>query len=222
MAASGARKKQPTRPRKDLKQLLAEQGPIPWGDNLTKGKRKPPVRFTAELKARFLDYYAKSGLFMEAAKAVNISYLTAKRHYDVDKEFSRLVDAAKEVFNESLEHEAHRRAVKGVNEPVFGTVSTLVDKADGKGKKVLKTTGKVGVKRKYSDTLLQFIMKKHMPEYRENMTINQNVRGVMITGQIPKATMEESTWSRESDHKRPDAIDLDHEDVDPPRRVKRG
>jgi hypothetical protein len=205
---------------KPLDQLIAEQGPIPWGDNLPRRKRKAPVSFTAELKARFLDHYAKTGLFMQSAKACKIAYQTAKRHYDRDKEFARLVDAAKEVFNESLEKEATRRAVTGVLEPVYGTVLDLVDRKDGKGKKVVKTTGKVGSKRKYSDTLLQFVIKKHIPEYRENVTVNQNVRGVMITGQIPQATMEEASWVKEAQGERPDAIDV--EAIDPQHKIKRG
>ena len=59
-----------------------------------------------------------------------------------------------------LEAEARRRAAIGVDEPVFykGEV--------------------VGHIRKYSDTLLMFLLKAHWPEkFRENVSIDQRVSG---------------------------------------------
>jgi len=209
---------------KSIEQQIDEQGVIPWGDNLTPAKRRrnrAPAKFDAKRKARFLEHYAKTGLFMQSAKACGVSYMTAKRHYDADKAFANLIDDAKDVFNESLEAEAVRRATKGVVEPVFGSTTKEVPKADGKGMKVVRTMGRIGGKRKYSDTLLQFVMKKHMPEYRENMTVNQNVRGMLVTGELPVNAFDEGQWADSAKGVRATAIDIDTPDNDNGHDVQR-
>jgi len=66
--------------------------------------------------------------------------------------FAAAWDEALEIATGSLELEARRRAQKGVLEPVYY-----------KGKKV-------GAVRKYSDTLLIFLLKAHRPDkYRDNV-----------------------------------------------------
>lgn len=76
--------------------------------------------------------------------------------------FARAWDSALEVATDALEAEARRRAIQGVSEPV--------------GWYQGKPGGKV---RRYSDTLLIFLLKAHRPEkFRE--TISQQHSGEIV------------------------------------------
>ena len=72
-----------------------------------------------------------------------------------DAEFAAQWDEAVEAGIEELEEEARRRAFRGTDEPVFY-----------KGEEC-------GVIRKYSDTLMIFLLKGNRPEkYRENINVS--------------------------------------------------
>lgn len=88
------------------------------------------------------------------------SYYTARKK---DPEFARRVKLAREAGYDMMEHEAHRRAVEGWVEPVFYR-GELVAGEDGKP---------VGVRR-YSDTLLKFLL-KHCKPKKFNPGVNVNV-----------------------------------------------
>jgi hypothetical protein len=69
----------------------------------------------------------------------------------------------REWISEEIEAEIYRRAIKGTKEPVFyeGT--------------------KCGHKRVYSDRLLVLLARRHIPEYREHITEDVNVKaGVLV------------------------------------------
>jgi hypothetical protein len=80
-----------------------------------------------------------------------------------DPEFVRRVKVARGAGYDMMEHEAHRRAVEGWVEPVFYR-GELVAGEDGKP---------VGVRR-YSDTLLKFLL-KHCNPKKFNPGVNVNV-----------------------------------------------
>ncbi|MCR4375697.1 MAG: hypothetical protein NUW22_12690 [Acidobacteria bacterium] len=106
--------------------------------------------------AAFLAAYAKTGNISIAA---NIAGCSRRDHYRwiKDPAYARTFDDATKEAIDRLEAEARRRATQGVEEPVFGK---LPGKDTG--------TGQVGVIRKYSDTLLIFLLKGANPEkYRE-------------------------------------------------------
>lgn len=114
-------------------------------------------------KGAFLVAYASTGNICEAAKAARIE---RRQHYRwlEDPEYAKAFDDAHETAGETLEAEARRRAESGWDEPVFGK---LPGKDTG--------SGQVGVVRKYSDTLLIFLLKGAKPEkYRER--IDHNVK----------------------------------------------
>ena len=100
----------------------------------------------------FLDELAKTGNVSASCKKAKIVRSTAYLERETLKEFSAAWDAALEVATDALELEARRRAAEGVLEPVFY-----------QGELVAKV-------KKYSDTLLIFLLKAHRPEkYRENI-----------------------------------------------------
>lgn len=77
-----------------------------------------------------------------------------------DTSWQELWDLAKEKYVESLRLEAHRRAVDGWEEPVFGTLPGV-----GSG------SGVVGHKHMWSETLLRDELKAYAPEYKNRSEV---------------------------------------------------
>ena len=109
----------------------------------TNGKLSPNQR-------AFLAAYAECGTITAAAEAAKINRRQHHRWIEAGNGYQEAFAEARERAGDRLEEEARRRAVDGVPEPVFY-----------KGKPV-------GAIRKYSDTLLIFLLKGARPEkYRE-------------------------------------------------------
>ena len=111
-------------------------------------------------KPLFLDTLRGTGNVRLSARNANVTRQVVYRARDRSAKFRADWDEALEEARELLEAEARRRAAIGVDEPVFykGEV--------------------VGHIRKYSDTLLMFLLKAHWPEkFRENVSIDQRVSG---------------------------------------------
>lgn len=115
------------------------------------------ARKSAQPKRKaFLAAYAQTGNISVAAKIANVGRRDHYRWLD-DARYEKAFNDAHEEACDRLEAEARRRAVQGVEEPVYGK---LPGKATG--------TGQVGTIRKFSDTLLIFLLKGARPEiYRE-------------------------------------------------------
>jgi hypothetical protein len=89
-----------------------------------------------------------------ACEVVGISRQTAYAERQRNEEFAVAWADAEERVVETMEREAYRRAVEGVEEPLVSA-----------GKHVTNVT-------KYSDSLLQFLLKARRPErYRENVKV---------------------------------------------------
>jgi hypothetical protein len=112
-----------------------------------KGAGRP---VNTDAKARFLLIYPDYGTIEHAAKEAGVSAKTVYNWIKADAEFTKQVEdirpVAKSVYVGVLEAEAHRRAVKGVLEPVFY-----------QGKLVSRI-------RKFSDVLLIVLLKANAPE----------------------------------------------------------
>jgi hypothetical protein len=101
-------------------------------------------------KRLFLEIYANSGRASIACRAVGIGRSTEWLWRKRDSQFAALREQAHAMAVESMEDEARRRAVDGTVEPVF---------AGG------KVCGSI---RRYSDSLLIFLLKAAKPEvYRD-------------------------------------------------------
>lgn len=112
------------------------------------------VPFNEERQLAFLDLLRETCNVTVAARAVGVSTTTVAKHRQADPLFNERYDEALQEGVDLLEHEAHRRAFKGVDEPVFH-----------KGEEC----GKV---RKYSDPLTMFLLKAHRPtKYRDNTAL---------------------------------------------------
>lgn len=101
---------------------------------------------TAMLKAAFLSAYAETGNIKQAAEAAQVGRRSHYRWLAADKRYAEAFAEATEQAGDALEQEARRRAVDGVDEPVF------------------YQGAQCGLVRKYSDTLLIFLLKGVRPE----------------------------------------------------------
>jgi hypothetical protein len=122
------------------------------------------MKLTPERKAAFCAaLIASGGNVSRACEAVDIARPTAYEWRDEDEAFARAWDRAKEIGLDTLEDEAVRRAYEGIDEPIvhLGVITDTM--------------------KKYSDTLMIFLLKGGKPEkYRErvdqrnsgSMTIN--------------------------------------------------
>ena len=113
---------------------------------------------TPKRRTEFLDALAVCGNVKEACLVAGMARQTAYEWRASDEAFAAAWDAALDEAADTMEREAFRRAVEGVDEPVFGSLG------NGLG------SGEVGTVRKYSDTLLIFLLKAARPEkYRDRV-----------------------------------------------------
>jgi AcrR family transcriptional regulator len=105
-------------------------------------------------RAKFLEHYKELCVISKAAEAAGIQRRTFYDWLEKSAEFKAAFEDARKHVSEKLEAEAIRRAYDGVEEPVFY-----------KGLQI-------GTIRKYSDTLLIFLLKAADPEkYREKSSL---------------------------------------------------
>lgn len=106
----------------------------------------------------FLKAFAENGTLTHAAEAAGCDRSSHYYWMEHDPEYPALFTEAAHRANDSLEREALRRAVEGIEKPVY---------QGGK---------KVGSIREYSDTLLIFLMKGAIPsKYRDRVDVSFDV-----------------------------------------------
>lgn len=130
----------------------------------------PAKVLTDEKLSSFLTALAETGSVTRACKAISISRETAYTWREDNPEFAKNWEIAKERSLDMLEDEAVRRATKGTKEPVFHQGEVC------------------GTVKKYSDTLLIFLLKGGRPEkYRDNVNMTGNFAGkfTIVTGVEP-------------------------------------
>lgn len=113
-------------------------------------------------KTAMLTALALTGNVTAAAKKAKVGRRTHYEWVEQDPEYKAAVADAMEEAADLMEEEARRRGADGVLEPVFH-----------QGKRC-------GTIRKYSDTLLIFLLKGARPEkYRERSTVDMNHQGTI-------------------------------------------
>ncbi len=135
-------------------------------------------------QAAFLAAYAECGVISEAARAAKVG---RRSHYEwmAEPEYSDAFAAAHAEACDALVTEARRRAVVGLAEPVVyqGQLQfePLRDKRTGQirraknGQALLSKTPLVVYKK--DATLLMFLIKRYMPEFRENYKVEHTGPG---------------------------------------------
>lgn len=123
---------------------------------------------TPKKRAAFLAELAQRGNVSDACAAADIGRTTVYDWRADDATFAADWDAALDQAADTMEREAFRRAVDGVDEPVYGSLG------QGLG------SGEVGRIRKYSDTLLIFLLKAARPEKFRERTEQQHTGAVNV------------------------------------------
>lgn len=120
-------------------------------------KLSPRVR--ARAKVAFIRKLAETGNVTEACRGLLFSRKTLYEWKESHDAFRKLWDEALDIATDALETEARRRAVDGWDEPVYH-----------QGKKV----GKI---KRYSDRMLEILLKGHRPEkFRERVDLKHSGR----------------------------------------------
>lgn len=108
---------------------------------------------TSRARASFLQHLQETGNVTASAKAAGFSRTAAYERRSVDPEFAAAWKEAEEIATDTLEAEARRRAIEGVEEPVYY---------------LGKECGRI---RKYSDRMLEILLKAHRPDkFRERIS----------------------------------------------------
>lgn len=158
---------------------------------------KGRVMKTEDNAIRYLDVLAATGNSSAAARAIGVVPATIngwkkdmkfKVRMDGDWfTFKELCEMADNVHSDAVESEAVRRAVEGYDEPIVykGQLMTEIDEETGKHKPVTI--------RKYSDRLLEVLLKGKKPKYAGESQININAgenSGVLV---VPD-TVDTKSW----------------------------
>ena len=111
-------------------------------------------------EAAFLIEVSQHGNTTQAVETIGIDRSTPYDRKEAHPEFARRWKYAKLEAADRLEAEARRRAVEGVEEPVYGRVGKDQD-------------GLIGTVRKYSDTLLIQLLRANKPEKFKDRVANE-------------------------------------------------
>jgi hypothetical protein len=173
------------------RQLLVERGPISelelmdWEiDGLSNLQR-----LSLEKKKLFLRAFAQRGIILDGLRAARVSR-NAVLEWRKLEWFETLYEAAMDEACDRIEGEAIRRAVEGYDEPVVwqGMLSTVVDAETGQERPLTI--------RKYSDTLMNTLLKGARPDkYRENHTV-QHEGNVGVGVLVVPAAVDPETWAK--------------------------
>ncbi len=113
-------------------------------------------KITDKAWAIFLEQLAGCGIVTHACKKARIGRTWAYKRRREDEEFAKAWAEAEEIGINAMEDEAMRRAVQGVERPVF------------------QNGRQVGKLREYSDALMIFLLKGKRPEKYKERVANEH------------------------------------------------
>lgn len=162
-------------------ELMPEEPELPRLPEIFKDR----VRFfsfkemTVDMIETFLRSLEETGLIARSALQADIPVGTIRRLRKEDEIFAKLYEDALTYYKDSLERECHRRAVEGWDEPVFSQ----------------KLGTQIGMIRKYDQRLLELMLKRHIPEYREKFEGEIRVSGGVLVAPIAAQSAEQ--WAQQ-------------------------
>lgn len=115
-----------------------------------------------KLKKPFLEALKQHLYITQASDAVNVSRTTIYDWREKDPEFKKAMDEIDMRTVDLMRAEAYRRAVRGIDEDVFWN-----------GKKIAKV-------KKYSDYLLDRVLRAKDPAFRDSSKIDVNVNFISV------------------------------------------
>lgn len=134
-------------------------------DSAPPKKRRSGQRLTADEKRRaqavFLDAFAQSANVTAACRKAGIDRATMYRWQEHDEAFSLRYKQAEAEANDVIRGAIFQRAIIGVDKPLHY-----------QGRLVKDEHGQRLTVKEYSDTLLIFLAKSRMPEFREKSSVD--------------------------------------------------
>lgn len=116
-----------------------------------------PTRFDTERKAKFLLLIQNTGMLQRSARQAGVSPSTVRSHLKTDPTFKAAYEEARQDYIEQVEREAHRRAIDGWDEEVY------------------QQGEYVGTVRKFDSRILELMLKRYVPEYKEKYEVQHSV-----------------------------------------------
>jgi len=128
------------------------------GNRRVKNAPTKAAQTTVQQKNRFLGIYKNCGIITRACTEADVGRRTFYDWLEQDPAFATAFEDAREEATDLLEEEARRRGYEGVDEPVFyqGVLVSTV--------------------RKYSDTLLIFMLKANREKFRDKVQAEVEVK----------------------------------------------
>jgi hypothetical protein len=154
------------------------------------------ARMALEKRRLFLRAYSVRGLITDGANAAGISHQTHKAWIANSEWFAKMFEIASQEAIDRIEGEAYRRAVDGYDEAVLylGLPTVVIDSETGREKQVTI--------RKYSDTLMNTLLKGSNPEkFRDNVKVEHagNAGGVLLVpSPIDAASWEQAVKAQQA------------------------
>lgn len=111
--------------------------------------------FTQKRRERYLAVLEETGIKVVARREVGVSDTTVRNHRQRTEGFREAEEEALRMYRAGIEREIHRRGIDGVDEPIYWQGAV------------------VGWVKRYSDRLLELHAKRHIPEYRTQVKVDQ-------------------------------------------------
>lgn len=126
-------------------------------------------KWTEKVRKDFLKHYSEMGVLSYAAAEVGVVTQLITNYRQEHPEFAEEMEEARQVFCKKLESAVHKRVLNGVPEPIIG----------GKNRDIIITHVP-----RFSDRLTEIMLKRHIAEFRDQSTLDVNVKqgGVLLIG----------------------------------------
>jgi len=111
--------------------------------------------FTEDRRAIYLAALETTGIKITARREAGVTDTTVRNHRRKTEGFKEAEAEATRAYRARIEAEIHRRGIEGVEEPIYWQGEV------------------VGHVIKYSDKLLELHAKRHIPEYRTQVKVDQ-------------------------------------------------
>jgi hypothetical protein len=134
--------------------------------------QRPNEEEKCQLQERFLEVFARGGNILLACRQVGVDRSTIYRWSEQDETFALRKNQAERDFFDLAYGEFTRRAIQGYEKPVVSM-----------GKMVYKADGSLLMERIVSDRLLEMIIKRGFPEYREKQQVEMTANVTTTSSQ---------------------------------------
>jgi hypothetical protein len=136
---------------------------------------KAVLAVTDEIKAQYVELVRSTGLLCMSAAQLGLSFRTIDKHRRMDPEFAEDIKEAVAQYADEFE----------------GKVLRVADPDRGWDEPVYQKGECVGYVRRFSERMMELVLKRHKPEYRDKLSIDATVKGGVLLVAATAASPEE-------------------------------